>query len=110
MIARRGQFLPQLDCARFRTLGATVPLYVACGGRLAGVLSRRDRALGADCGPSGPQCEARTMRMTPTLCTLFERYRRRANTLATPDFLKLIKGAADKQTRWRAVGRQPRPC
>ena len=43
------------------------------------------------------------MRMTPTLCTLFERYRRRANTLATPDFLKLIKGAADKQTRWRAV-------
>ena len=43
------------------------------------------------------------MRMTPALRTLFERYRRRAGKLATRDFLKLIKGAADKQTRWTAV-------
>ena len=43
------------------------------------------------------------MRMTPALRTLFERYRRRAGTLATKDFLKLIKDAADKQTRWTAV-------
>ena len=43
------------------------------------------------------------MRMTPALRTLFERYRRRAGKLATPDFLKLIKDAADKQTRWTAV-------
>ena len=43
------------------------------------------------------------MRMTPALRTLFERYRRRAGTLATPDFLKLIKDAANKQTRWTAV-------
>ena len=43
------------------------------------------------------------MRMTPALRTLFERYRRRASKLATKDFLKLIKDAADKQTRWTAV-------
>ena len=43
------------------------------------------------------------MRMTPALRTLFESYRRRAGTLATKDFLKLIKDAADKQTRWTAV-------
>ena len=43
------------------------------------------------------------MRMTPALRTLFERYRRRAGTLATKDFLKLIKNAAYKQTRWTAV-------
>ena len=43
------------------------------------------------------------MRMTPALRTLFERDRRRAGTLATKDFLKLIKDAADKQTRWTAV-------
>ena len=41
------------------------------------------------------------MSMTPALRTLFERYRRRAGTLATKDFLKLIKDAADKQTRPR---------
>ena len=43
------------------------------------------------------------MRMTPALRTLFESYRRRAGTLATKDFLKLIKDAAYKQTRWTAV-------
>ena len=43
------------------------------------------------------------MRMTPALRTLFESYRRRAGKLASKDVLKLIKDAADKQTRWTAV-------
>ena len=46
------------------------------------------------------------MRMTPALRTLFESYRRRAGKLATKDILKLIKDAADKQTRSAVAGSQ----